>query len=181
MDLFGVAYLESCLPVISFLPITLTTPPLSQAAKFPTIDSFYAYLLHRVSVTFRRLNEPKEDACVLELSRRMTYDEVCAKLGAATELDGEKLRLTAHNSYTKVPKPFPIHRTNRITNAQITLNEVRARNVVVVSACGVCVCRDCIYVGGRGLGWLLLRSMFLVYLFGVGSLPDTCPDPLIYC
>ncbi len=40
------------------------------------MSQFLAYIQYRRMVCFRRLEDPKEEGCVLELNRDMDYDQV---------------------------------------------------------------------------------------------------------
>jgi len=66
---------------------------------------------NRVHVKFRLLDKPKEDQFTLELSRKMSYEQVTGKLSEKLNCDPLKLRLTVHNTYTDQPKAVPIKRS----------------------------------------------------------------------
>jgi ubiquitin carboxyl-terminal hydrolase 7 len=54
------------------------TPELrdSPAYGLASVPEYYDYILNRVTVKFRRLDQPRKDAFTLELSKKMLYDHV---------------------------------------------------------------------------------------------------------
>lgn len=70
---------------------------------------------YRVTVRFRDLNAPNVDACTLELSKEMVYDEVVARLAAPLGYDAAKIRLTQHSAMYNKPRMQPIKSTPTIS------------------------------------------------------------------
>jgi ubiquitin carboxyl-terminal hydrolase 7 len=102
--------------------LVFQTAASAQAAlSMGKIPDYYDFLHNRVNVKFRSLDKPKEDQFTLELSRKMSYDQVAAKLSeklgpqSACGADPLKVRLTVHNTYTDQPKPLPIKRADNQT------------------------------------------------------------------
>ena len=50
----------------------------------------------------------KERAIQVTMDKRMTYDQVTAKVGRALGVDPLCVRLTMHNPYSDLPKPMPV-------------------------------------------------------------------------
>mmetsp|Transcript_35695 Transcript_35695/g.79387 ORF Transcript_35695/g.79387 Transcript_35695/m.79387 type:complete len:1131 (+) Transcript_35695:131-3523(+) len=77
--------------------------------RFPLVGQFLTYIRDRRLVTFKRLEEPKEEGLQLELLREMSYDQVTAKLAEKLQLeDPTRLRLTQHNVYSHAPQRNPL-------------------------------------------------------------------------
>ncbi|GBG84805.1 hypothetical protein CBR_g39181 [Chara braunii] len=77
--------------------------------RYPDVPSYLEYVRNRQVVQFRRLEKPKETHFMLELSKQHTYDDVVERVARHIGLDDpQKIRLTAHNCYSHVPKPQPI-------------------------------------------------------------------------
>jgi ubiquitin carboxyl-terminal hydrolase 7 len=56
-------------------------------------------------VSFREVSSPRDEKLSLDLSKSMSYDDVCAALADALGVaDATTLRLTQHNAYTNAPK-----------------------------------------------------------------------------
>eukprot|EP00026_Physarum_polycephalum_P001323 Phypoly_transcript_01324.p1 GENE.Phypoly_transcript_01324~~Phypoly_transcript_01324.p1 ORF type:complete len:1117 (+),score=280.10 Phypoly_transcript_01324:120-3353(+) len=93
------------------------TPELRESAAhgLATVPEYYDYILNRVTVKFRRLDQPRKDAFTLELSKKMLYDQVTAKLAAKLGTDASKIRLTGHNSFYDTAKTTPLKRQERMT------------------------------------------------------------------
>jgi len=88
--------------------IQRNTEGLHPTPTYPTVPDFLEYIRNRQVVHFRKLEKPKDEDVVLELSKQHTYDQICEKL--AKELgvmDPTCLRLTMHNVYSHMPKPAP--------------------------------------------------------------------------
>lgn len=74
--------------------------------RYPDVPSFLDYVRNRQMVHFRRLEKPKEDEFVIEMSKQFTYDDVVERVAERLGLDDpSKLRLTTHNCYSQQPKP----------------------------------------------------------------------------
>eukprot|EP00877_Chromochloris_zofingiensis_P003568 jgi/Chrzof1/13211/Cz07g24170.t1 len=85
--------------------------------KHPHVNEFLTYIRNRKVVTFRKLEEPKEEGIRLELLRDMEYDTVAEALAAELKLeDPTKLRLTQHNAYSHQPQrnPLKYRQVNRL-------------------------------------------------------------------
>ncbi|KAK9819401.1 hypothetical protein WJX81_005916 [Elliptochloris bilobata] len=77
--------------------------------KYPCVPDFLEYVKFRWMVTFRKLEDPKEEGVQLELSREMPYDRVATELAAKLGLaDPQLLRFTQQNPYSQVPKTAPL-------------------------------------------------------------------------
>jgi ubiquitin carboxyl-terminal hydrolase 7 len=81
------------------------------------IPAFFERVKNRVVVNVHKLPpqqhhgqgvREKERAMQITLDKRMTYDQVTAKLGKALSCDPLCLRLTMHNPFSDLPKPQPI-------------------------------------------------------------------------
>jgi ubiquitin carboxyl-terminal hydrolase 7 len=61
---------------------------------------FYDYLLNRINVEFvpKFLSDPEEPTFTLTLSKKMTYDQLCAKVGEHLKIDPTHLRFTTVNA-----------------------------------------------------------------------------------
>lgn len=87
----------------------LLQPEEVQNHRHPYVKGFLEYIRNRRLVNFRKLEDPKEDGCTLELLRDMTYDQVSEALAQHLKLDNPKLlRLTQHNAYSHQPQRTPI-------------------------------------------------------------------------
>ncbi|EIE26652.1 cysteine proteinase [Coccomyxa subellipsoidea C-169] len=85
---------------------------------YPTVKDYLVWVRNRMTVTFRRLDQPKEAGVVLELSRDLDYDGVAAALTealrkaeqaeAAGLTDPALLRFTAQQPFVNAPKPQPV-------------------------------------------------------------------------
>eukprot|EP00192_Tetraselmis_astigmatica_P000385 CAMPEP_0117664232 /NCGR_PEP_ID=MMETSP0804-20121206/9096_1 /TAXON_ID=1074897 /ORGANISM="Tetraselmis astigmatica, Strain CCMP880" /LENGTH=1147 /DNA_ID=CAMNT_0005471423 /DNA_START=186 /DNA_END=3631 /DNA_ORIENTATION=+ len=82
---------------------------------YPTVKQYLDYVRNRQFVSFKPLENPKDDGLLLELSKENTYDEVCEALAAELRREkapalhnGSFLRITAHNGYSQSPKPSPL-------------------------------------------------------------------------
>ncbi|KAK9823704.1 hypothetical protein WJX72_004794 [[Myrmecia] bisecta] len=77
--------------------------------RHPRVKDFLEYVRNRQVVVFKKLDTPADEGIKLELSKVMTYDDVCRELAAALKLpDPQLLRLTQHNCYSQTPKPAPL-------------------------------------------------------------------------
>ncbi|GLT69606.1 hypothetical protein SLA2020_417430 [Shorea laevis] len=77
--------------------------------RYPDVPSFLESVHNRSVVHFRSLEKPKEDDFCVEMSMLDTYDNVVEKVAQQLGLDDpSKIRLTAHNCYSQLPKPRPI-------------------------------------------------------------------------
>jgi len=90
-------------------------PDLHDTDSLTSVQDYYDYILNRVTVKFRRLDQPKKIAFTQELSKKMLYDQVTKRLADKLTTDASKIRLTGHNSYYDQPKPTPIKRQERMT------------------------------------------------------------------
>jgi hypothetical protein len=76
--------------------------------RFSTVPEFFLYVKNKQEVTFRKLDAPKEQGLTLELSKLMSYNEVCERLAAELQVaDAQLLRLTAHNVFSGHPVRCP--------------------------------------------------------------------------
>eukprot|EP00003_Mantamonas_plastica_P012326 TRINITY_DN2224_c0_g1_i30.p1 TRINITY_DN2224_c0_g1~~TRINITY_DN2224_c0_g1_i30.p1 ORF type:complete len:1001 (-),score=396.75 TRINITY_DN2224_c0_g1_i30:177-3179(-) len=94
--------------VITFQAATTSEEPFAKAIEH------YEYIQHRVDVRFRELSNPKEDAYVMEMSRKMLYDEVSATLAEKLEVPPLHLRFTSHNTFYDQPKTHKIKRNEKL-------------------------------------------------------------------
>jgi len=87
-----------------------------EQAQLPlsTVQEYYDYILNRVTVRFRRLENPKKDVFTLELSKKMLYDQVTAKLASKLGTDASKIRLTMCST-TDTARPAPLKRQERMS------------------------------------------------------------------
>ncbi len=77
----------------------------SGAIRFPEVDQFFAHVRNARRVSFREVSSPRDEKLSLDLSKSMSYDDVCAALADALGVaDATTLRLTQHNAYTNAPK-----------------------------------------------------------------------------
>ncbi len=73
--------------------------------RFPEVDQFFAHVRDAQRVSFREASSPRDEKFNLDLSKSMSYDEVCLSLASALGVaDPTTLRLTQHNTYTNAPK-----------------------------------------------------------------------------
>ncbi|KAA6424444.1 MAG: hypothetical protein FRX49_05656 [Trebouxia sp. A1-2] len=86
----------------------LPSPEEAKSLKYPLAKDYLDYVKWRITVHFKKLDNPKEEALSLELSSKDTYEEVSRRLAAALRPpleDPLKLRFTQQNNYTQQPKP----------------------------------------------------------------------------
>eukprot|EP00238_Polyblepharides_amylifera_P000665 CAMPEP_0196572050 /NCGR_PEP_ID=MMETSP1081-20130531/2168_1 /TAXON_ID=36882 /ORGANISM="Pyramimonas amylifera, Strain CCMP720" /LENGTH=1108 /DNA_ID=CAMNT_0041889233 /DNA_START=195 /DNA_END=3521 /DNA_ORIENTATION=- len=75
---------------------------------YGSVPEFLEYIRYRQVVQFRKLEKPKEEGLVLELSKQNNYEEVTTRLAQELGLqDPTLLRLTGHNGYSHAPRPHP--------------------------------------------------------------------------
>uniref|UniRef100_A0A7S0WIA5 ubiquitinyl hydrolase 1 n=1 Tax=Chlamydomonas leiostraca TaxID=1034604 RepID=A0A7S0WIA5_9CHLO len=80
----------------------------------PTIEAYFEYVRARRLVCFRRLEEPKEEGFVLELTQDSSYDDVARALAGRLGLEpgaeegALRLRLTTHSAYVNAPARVPV-------------------------------------------------------------------------
>ncbi|CAL8466972.1 g6508 [Coccomyxa elongata] len=85
---------------------------------YPTVKHYLSWVRNRMTVCFRRLEQPKEVGITLELSRDLDYDGVAAALTEALRKAGQAealgledpalLRFTAQQPFVNAPKPQPL-------------------------------------------------------------------------
>eukprot|EP00762_Andalucia_godoyi_P005775 ANDGO_06901.mRNA.1 Ubiquitin carboxyl-terminal hydrolase 12 len=80
----------------------------SEEYLIPTADKYLVFLANRVNVKFLPLSEPDATPFELELSLKMTHDEVAEVLGRAIGKPGSHLRFTGYSSYSNRPKMEPL-------------------------------------------------------------------------
>ena len=81
------------------------------SVQFPDADQFLAHVKDRQRVVFRELKNPRDDKVTLDLTKSMSYDDVCVSLAnalAPAVTDPSTLRLTMHNAYSNAPKGPPL-------------------------------------------------------------------------
>ncbi|CAI5507613.1 unnamed protein product, partial [Closterium sp. Naga37s-1] len=77
--------------------------------KHPDVPSFLEFVQTQQVVHLRRLEQPREDAFCLLLSKQDTYDKVVERLAEKLGLaEATKIRFTMHNCYSLQPKLTPI-------------------------------------------------------------------------
>jgi ubiquitin carboxyl-terminal hydrolase 7 len=88
----------------------LSTEEISKLSddRFQKVTGYYEYLFYKVEVTFQpRYHDkiPEQKSIVLELSYRMSYDEVLMALGSSVGYDPQKIRLfaTSQSAISKTP------------------------------------------------------------------------------
>lgn len=93
---------------------------LLQAGKIAEASKFYEHLLNRITITLIDRNdlENKDAQFDLELSKKMSYDQVAAKVGEQLKVDPTHLRFSTVLLSTNRPRP-PIKRTPNVTLASI--------------------------------------------------------------
>jgi len=77
--------------------------------QYPTVQSYYAYLNHRVDVQICRLEEPDTVVHTVELLKTMSYQDVVTELAKYLNTEPQFIRLTGHNPYGNHhvrPAPF---------------------------------------------------------------------------
>ena len=110
--------------VFQTLPLPAAPPPPADAADadepaapLTTIPQFFEHVKNRVVVNLHKLApqqqhaqgvREKERAIQVTMDKRMTYDQVTAKVGRALGVDPLCVRLTMHNPYSDLPKPMPV-------------------------------------------------------------------------
>jgi hypothetical protein len=89
------------------------TPELRECTAFglATVPEYYDYILNRVTVKFRRLDQPRKDAFTLELSKKMLYDQVIPFLPLSLSLflflsEIQRLRITVCVMVTAAKRHF---------------------------------------------------------------------------
>eukprot|EP00887_Chlorella_sp_A99_P006814 scaffold2.g6814.t1 len=80
----------------------------ARSVPHPTARDFMTYVRKRLSVTFKRLEEPQEEGLRLEMRKDDSYEEVSAALAARLCLeDPRRLRFTGFNGYSLTPRTQP--------------------------------------------------------------------------
>lgn len=89
---------------------------LAQAGKCIEVPKFYEYLLNRTKIKFadRTAMENVDHQFELELSKKMTYDQLAAKVGEHLNVDPSYLRFSTVFAASNKPRP-PIRRTLNLT------------------------------------------------------------------
>ncbi|KMZ73738.1 hypothetical protein ZOSMA_141G00080 [Zostera marina] len=82
--------------------------------RYPDVPSFFEYIQNRQGVFFISPEKPKYEDFYLELSNKMTYDEIVESIASEISRSGKfivdpsKIRLTQHNFNLGVPMDEPI-------------------------------------------------------------------------
>jgi ubiquitin carboxyl-terminal hydrolase 7 len=92
---------------------------LAEEGKYTEAKDFYEYLLNKLSVTFYNKNTmTQEDSFVLDLSKKMDYNQLAAKVGEHLGVDPTHLRFTTITATTGRPKaivrPSQFHTLNNL-------------------------------------------------------------------
>ncbi|KAF2816307.1 cysteine proteinase [Mytilinidion resinicola] len=76
------------------------TQQVTATGGYTDAKEFYDYLLNRINVEFvpKFLSDPEEETFTLALSKKMTYDQLCAKVGERLSIDPTHLRFTTVNA-----------------------------------------------------------------------------------
>eukprot|EP01103_Thecamoeba_quadrilineata_P007298 TRINITY_DN1713_c0_g2_i1.p1 TRINITY_DN1713_c0_g2~~TRINITY_DN1713_c0_g2_i1.p1 ORF type:complete len:1124 (-),score=191.47 TRINITY_DN1713_c0_g2_i1:16-3198(-) len=72
--------------------------------RFPTAPKFYEHLLKKVSVDFRKLEEPRESVVKIDLQKDTPFPRLVELLSQHLNHDPDKIRLTAINTSTNAPR-----------------------------------------------------------------------------
>ena len=93
---------------------------LAENGHFIDARDFYDYLLNRMRLTFMPKNElsTEDNTFSLDLNRRMSYDQLAAKVGDYLDVDPTYLRFTTINAVNGKPK-IAVKRSPNITLAGI--------------------------------------------------------------
>lgn len=79
-----------------------------QAGNYADPPKFYDYLLNKVSINFSERNpvETEEGQFTLELSKKMTYDQIVAKVGEYLKADPSHVRLSTVSASNNRPRAY---------------------------------------------------------------------------
>eukprot|EP01095_Lingulamoeba_sp_RSL-Kostka_P007525 TRINITY_DN2405_c0_g3_i1.p1 TRINITY_DN2405_c0_g3~~TRINITY_DN2405_c0_g3_i1.p1 ORF type:complete len:1115 (-),score=454.54 TRINITY_DN2405_c0_g3_i1:95-3439(-) len=114
--IFSLAFTQENLdnnPMYKSLSLSSSTTILTKQRNIP---DYYEYIISRVSVGVHLLSEPNKPHLDLELSKKMTYNEVAIKIAENLENVGpEYLRFTGYNPSLEKPNRFPIPYSDEIT------------------------------------------------------------------
>jgi ubiquitin carboxyl-terminal hydrolase 7 len=103
--------------------ICVQKPPApDKTYRRPQASAFYTYMLNRVNVRFRELENPSTDVFVLELAKDMSYDDVVSRLAQNLETDPTKIRLTQHGCMYNKPRMQPLRSTVKQTLTEMLAN-----------------------------------------------------------
>eukprot|EP01111_Echinosteliopsis_oligospora_P012912 TRINITY_DN4502_c0_g1_i1.p1 TRINITY_DN4502_c0_g1~~TRINITY_DN4502_c0_g1_i1.p1 ORF type:complete len:1110 (+),score=317.42 TRINITY_DN4502_c0_g1_i1:80-3409(+) len=106
--------------------------------NLPTAVDYYDHILNRILVKFRRLDQPKKTAFVLDLNKKMLFDQVTAKVAARVGTDPGKIRLTGHNTNHDQPKTSSFRRAERLSlNDMLSLYYQPATDILFYEALDV--------------------------------------------
>lgn len=91
-----------------------------QAGNYADAPKFYDYLLNKVTIHFRDRNLPdsEEQHFTLELSKKMFYDQIAAKVAEYLKVEPSHLRFSGVTASTGKPRA-PIKRTMNQTLSAI--------------------------------------------------------------
>ena len=115
------------------------------------LTSFSRTCATRARVSFREVSSPRDEKLSLDLSKSMSYDDVCAALADALGVaDATTLRLTQHNAYTNAPKtPLAFRGIDALTDALPPRSglepargrrETRRSTTFCTTRCWTCLC-----------------------------------------
>ncbi|GMF22322.1 unnamed protein product [Phytophthora fragariaefolia] len=95
--------------------------------RYPTVPSYFQYLLNRVEVTFHRCGHSDEESFMLPLLLSNVYDEVIDAVAAHLGLIGPKrlfVRLYQHSPLNGLPMKTPLRHSRYAGDDQTTLEEL---------------------------------------------------------
>jgi ubiquitin carboxyl-terminal hydrolase 7 len=79
----------------------------------PTAAQYYHWLLDRMQVHVRDLDQPDKDAFVLDLAKSMLYPQVAQAVGARLNWNPEHLQFVPHSVASQGPYSKPVNRSPR--------------------------------------------------------------------
>lgn len=95
---------------------------IAQAGNYTDAPKFYDYLLNKVTIHFRDRNNPEdgERDFSLELSKKMLYDQVAAKVAEHLKVQPDHLRFSGVTASSGKPRTYVKRTTNLTLSAILT-------------------------------------------------------------
>lgn len=98
-----------------------------QEEKYPTVESYFQYLMDRVEVVFHQYNHPDEDSFGLMLLYSNHYDDIIDAVAEHLGLGMAKrlhLRLYQHSPLSNQPKKCPLRHSKYAGDRSTTLDDL---------------------------------------------------------
>ena len=83
------------------------------------VVNYYDFIYNRVQLDIRMLQSPKESIAMIDVSKKIIYNQLAEKIGEKLKIEPQYIRVTLHNNQYNQPKAHPIKYSE-----QITLNEL---------------------------------------------------------